>query len=105
MTMYYSNFFIYIQITKESVVSDRTLLTKFREAVNSLHPPIDEDMLKHVHGMLLAKMYNTRCNEFLWSITKLSCIKNNKAVDVNIGLRDQLKCYAAKKEVVNVDCN
>ena len=87
------------------MVKDCTLLTTFREAVNSLHPSIHEDTLKHVHGVLLAKIYNTRCNEFLRGITKLSCIKNNKAVHVNVGLRDQLKCYAARKETVDVDCN
>lgn len=85
------------------MVKDCTLLVKFREAVQSLQPSIHEDMLKQVHGMLLSKIYNARCNEFVRGITKLSCIKNNKAVDVNIGLRDQLKCYAAKKETVNMD--
>ena len=47
--------------------------------------------------MLLSKNYNARSNEFLHSISKLACIKQKKAVDVNIGLRDKLKCYAAEK--------
>ena len=85
------------------MVKDCTLLAKFREAVWSLQPSTHEDVLKQVHGVLLSKIYNARCNEFLRGITKLSCIKNNKAVDVNIGLRDQLKCYAAKKETVDMD--
>ena len=79
------------------MVKDCTLLTKFREAVQSLHPSVPEDVIKQVHGVLLSKMYNTRCNEFLRDIAKLSCVKNNKAVDVNVGLLDQLKCHAAKK--------
>ena len=85
------------------MVKDCALLVKFREAVQSLQPFIREDMLKQVHGMLLSRIYNARYNEFVRGITKLSCIKSNKATDVNIGLRDQLKCYAAKEETVNMD--
>ncbi len=42
-------------------------------------------------------MYNARCNEFLLTVNKLSCIKKNKAVDTDMGLRDKLKVYAVEK--------
>ena len=87
------------------MVKDCTLVTKFKEAVQSLYPSTHEEVINQVHGALLSKMYNARCNEFVRSITKLSCIKNNRAVDVNIGLRDQLKCYAARKETLDMDCH
>ena len=80
------------------MLKDYTLLRSFREGVQHLHPAVREDILETVHRKLLSKIYNARCNEFLRTISKLSCIQKNKAVDVNIGLRDQLKCYAANKE-------
>ena len=84
------------------MVKDCTLLTSFMEAVQQLHPTLHTGTgtVEQVHEMLLLKIYNARSNEFLQGISKLSCIKNNKAVDVNIGLRDQLKYYAAGKQTV-----
>lgn len=76
---------------------DSTLLTTFSEAVQDLYPLAPIDVVARVHGVLLSKIYNARSNEFLHSISKLACIKQKKAVDVNIGLRDKLKCYAAEK--------
>ena len=85
------------------MVKDCTLLTSFMEAVQQLHPTLHTGTVEQVHEMLLLKIYNARSNEFLRGISKLSCIKNNKAVDVNIGLRDQLKCYAAGKQTNSTD--
>ena len=87
-------------ITKESVVKDLTLLQTFTDSLVNLDcdtefPAI---IIEEVHEELLTKFYNARCNEFLKNITKLSCLTNKKAVDVNVGLRDKLKCYAAEKQ-------
>lgn len=71
-------------------------MTKFKEAVQSSYPSTHEDVVKQVHGTLLSKMYNARYNKF---------IQSNRAVDVNIGLCDQLKYYAAKKETIDMDCH
>lgn len=44
-----------------------------------------------------SKVFNARCNEFLRSIGKLSCIENSKVIDGSVSLRDELKVYALKK--------
>lgn len=93
-----TSYYCFIQITKDSVVKDSTLLEKFREAVQQLHSTSTAEDLQQVHGMILTKIYYARSNEFLQGIAKLSCINSNKAVDVNVGLRDKLKCYAAEKQ-------
>lgn len=87
-------------MTKDSVLKDSAtwLFDKFEEAVQRLCPTHDKEVAVQVHEQLLTKIYNTRCNEFLRSVTKLSCIKGKKAVDVNLGLRDELKYFASKKE-------
>ena len=83
-------------------MKDRTLLEHFNEVVkhNVQQLKSPADTVQQVHTMLLSKIYNARSNEFLRGVNKLQCIKNNKAVDVNIGLRDQLKCYAAEKRTL-----
>ena len=79
-------------------MKDSTLLVKFHEAAEQLHSASPEEVVEQVHGLMLTKIYNARSNEFLQGITKISCMNNNKAVDVNVGLRDKLKCYAAEKQ-------
>ena len=71
---------------------------KFCEAAKQLHSAAPEEIVQHVHSLMLTKMYNARSNEFLQGIAKISCMNNNKAVDVNVGLRDKLKCFAAEKQ-------
>lgn len=71
--------------------------------MRNLDTEFPAEITKKVHEMLLTMFYNARCNEFLKNITKLSCIKNKKAVDVNVGLRDKLKCYAAEKQTKEDD--
>ena len=85
------------EVTKKTVLKDATLELQFTKAVKELHAPCHEKTVQEVHVMLLTKYYNARSNEFLRNITKLTCIKRNKGVDVNVGLRDKLKCYAADK--------
>ena len=79
---------------------DSTLLNRFSEAAHDIHPVSSMEVVDPVHRALLSKIYNARSNEFLRSISKLACIKQKKAVDVNVGLRDKLKCYAAEKQSV-----
>ena len=54
-----------LQITRESVVLDVTLLTNFSDAVKDLHPAATTEVIARVHGVLVAKIYNARSNEFL----------------------------------------
>ena len=65
--------------------------------MNEIAGDTSNQVIEDVHNKLLWKIYNTRCNEFLRSITKLSCVDKNKAVDADIGLRDKLKVYAVEK--------
>lgn len=88
---------VFQQITKDSVILDETLLTKFKTAVQELVPDASLNAIERVHGILLAKIYNATSNEFVRTITKLNCIKEKKAVDTNMGLRDKLKSYAIEK--------
>ena len=82
-------------------MKDSTLLVKFYEAVKQLHSASAEETVQQVHSLMLTKIYNARSNEFLQGIAKMSCMNNNKAVDVNVGLRDKLKCYAAEKQSIS----
>ena len=58
---------------------------------------------EEVHKKLLWKVYNARCNEFLHSINKISCMHQNRSVDASTGLRDKLKVYAVEKSEFNAD--
>lgn len=73
-------------------------MSGFSKAVEDLQLGADISVIENVHAALLNKFYNVRSNEFLRSIGKMDCIKDNKAVDANIGLRDKLKSYAVKKQ-------
>lgn len=76
---------------------DQSLLIAFKSAVAELGVEADEDTIVHAHRLLLQKVYNARCNEFLRAINKLACIDKDKVVDSNVSLRDELKVYAIKK--------
>jgi len=78
-------------------VSDTLLLQQFEDTVAVVFPVATTEVVTRVHGILLTKIYNARSNEFLRSIGKIECFRKNKAVDVNISLRDKLKSYAAEK--------
>ena len=56
-----------------------------------------DNIVSEVHSSLLNKVYNARCNEFLQTVRKLSCIDKNQAVDASVGLRDKLKVFATEK--------
>ena len=79
-------------------MSDALLLQHFRDAFHGIFPTVASDVVSRVHGIWLTKIYNARSNEFLRSIGKIECFRQKKAVDVNIGLRDKLKSYAAEKQ-------
>ena len=93
------------EVTKETILKDATLAVQFTDSVKEFHVSCSESTIKEIHAKLLTKYYNARCNEFLRNVTKLNCIKSNKAVDVNVSLRDKLKCYAVDKHASMSDVN
>lgn len=65
------------------------MLQLFRDTVAGVFPIGTTEVITRVHGILVTKIYNARSNEFLRSIGKMECFSKNKAVDVNISLRDK----------------
>ena len=82
--------------THMTITADQDLLEKFQCGIAEAGIQSTTDTVKCVHKILVDKVCNARCNEFLCSIGKLSCIDKNKAVDGNVSLRDELKVYALK---------
>lgn len=78
---------------------DSDLLGIFRKAVEELQIHVSTDDIDDVHQFLVKKVYNARCNEFLRSISKLACIDNDKAIEGNVSLRDELKVYALNSHI------
>lgn len=66
-------------------------------ALDEMRIAASAKIIEEVHKKLLWKVYNARCNEFLRSINKISCMHQNRSVDASIGLRDKLKVYAVEK--------
>lgn len=91
------------QATKAALEMDAILLELFHSAIEETATEATEESIAGVHNFLIQKIYNARCNEYLRTIGKLSCIDRRKAVDVNVGLRlrDQLKTYAAEKRSIH----
>jgi hypothetical protein len=79
--------------THMTITEDQDLLDKFQCGVVEAGLQSTTDTVKCVHKMLVDKICNARCNEFLYSIGKLD---KNKAVDGSVSLRDELKVYALK---------
>lgn len=79
-------------------MSDALLLQIFKDTVAIVFPIATTEVVARVHGILVTKIYNARSNEFLRSLGKIECFRKNKAVDVNISLRDKLKSYAVEKQ-------
>ena len=77
---------------------DTTLLSTFTEALHECRITSLDNIVSEVHSSLLNKVYNARCNKFLQTVLKLSCIDKNQAVDASsVGLRDKLKVFATEK--------
>lgn len=87
------------KVTHEAVSKHYALLHQFQAGIvdSGIQPP--SDVVGKVHNILVEKVSNARCNEFLQSIGKLGCIDNNKVVDGNVSLRDELKVYAINKTI------
>lgn len=73
--------------THMTITEDHDLLDKFQHTVVEAGLQSTMDTVKCVHKMLVDKICNARCNEFLRSIGKLACIDKNKAEDVVKGLK------------------
>ena len=69
---------------------DTTLLSTFTEALHECRITSPDNIVSEVHSSLLNKVYNARCNEFLQTVCKLSCIDKNQAVDASVGLKNVL---------------
>ena len=79
------------------MLMNQSLLDEFSRAVSGLDVQADSFIVESVHKVLMHKIYNARCNEFLRTISKLACIDKDKVIDGNVSLRDELKVYALKK--------
>ena len=66
-------------------------------ALDEMRIAASAKIIEEVYKKLLWKVYNARCNEFLRSINKISCMHQNRSVDASTGLRDKLKVYAVEK--------
>ncbi len=86
-------------VTDTALASDVTLLIEFvtEAKESSTQATVEDDIVESLYRTLLDKVCNTRCNEFLHNIGKLSCITKNKSVDGSVSLRDKLTVYALKK--------
>ena len=71
----------------------------FRTAVTKIQAYVSNDDIASLHKLLLHKVYNARCNEFLRTITKLTCMDKGKGIDGNVSLRDELKVCALKPKL------
>lgn len=72
-------------------------------ALDEMRIAASAKIIEEVHKKLSWKVYNARCNKFLHSINKISCMHQNKSVDASTGLRDKLKVYAVEKSEFNGD--
>ena len=55
----------------------------------------DIEIMGSLCEQLVVKICHTMCNDFLRNITTLEGLKEDKAVDAQISLRDELKTYAS----------
>ena len=88
-----------MQIRKTTVLEDQTLRQTFQRCVDEVVSPLDQDTVNLVYSVLLAKVFNARCNEYLRAVSTEATQKDNKTVDVHVGLRDKLKTFAAAKQL------
>ena len=81
-------------------MQDANLYQLYKEAVAKVSSEhmYNEEILRSVHDIILKKIYNARCNEFLKATNKLNCMKESKVVDANVMLRDHLKSYVSQKK-------
>ena len=86
-------------MTKANVVEDDTLVKIFIASVKDIMPSATVDCIQRVHKVLVSKLYNCRCNEYLNSINQQNLMKENKTVTACIALRDKLKLYATEKQL------
>ena len=56
----------------------------------------DTEIMGSLCEQLVVKICHTMCNDFLRNITTLEGLKEDKAVDAQISLRDELKTYASR---------
>jgi len=86
-------------VTKTNILEDDTLMSLFTETVKEIVPSATLSCIKRVHKILVSKLYNCRCNEYLNGINQKNLMKENKTVTACVGLRDKLKLYATEKQL------
>lgn len=73
-------------------------MESFKLAISQFHEQTTLEDIESVHNLLVCKVYNARCNEFLRTVNKLACIEQGKRIDGSVSLRDELKvCVLSNK--------
>lgn len=76
-----------------------SLTKKFKQLVDTFVLGVPEDAaLASLGQELVLKICHTMSNDFLRSVRTLEQLKEKKAVDVHMSLRDELKSFALHKE-------
>ena len=89
------NCFILLQFVKQQIPIE-TLSSAFRTCAKSLLThDADDKVLNSVFKELVTKICHTMSNDFLRNIATLENAKENKAVDAQVSLRDELKSFAS----------
>ena len=75
------------------------LFQKFQQCIESTSIMVGtpNDVLSSLCEQLVSKISHTISNDFLRNITTLDNLKNKKATDAQISLRDELKTFASHK--------
>lgn len=63
----------------------------------------DDEILASLCRELVLKICHTMSNDFLTNVSTLESLKNNKAVDIELSLRDELKTFAMHTHSTFVD--
>ncbi len=87
-----------MQVTRKQVMKREELIHKFKENLESHYlQPVAQDCIQLLYKELVGRVLNTMANSFLNCQNTLERIRNNKGVDAQVSLRDQLKVYAGKE--------
>ncbi len=74
----------------------------FKLAVTEIQGETIPEGVEAVHTLLVHKVYNARCNEFLRTISKLTCMEKGKRIDSSVSLRDELKvCVLSNNSITD----
>ena len=87
--------FILVQHVREQLPMS-SLSSHFRQCAHPLLVGVSSDeMMDSLCEQLVLKISHTMSNDFLRNVSTLENLKENKAVDAQMSLRDELKTYAS----------